>query len=100
MKRKTIEKYQVFIYLAGIILGLVVGVKFPQESGAFELALWPLLAILLYTTFTQVPLAHLREAFASSRFMWAAVTGNFVILPLIVGKRGADSDQSPRKYVF
>ncbi len=84
MKRETLEKYQVFIYLAGILLGLSIGVKFPEESRILELALWPFLGMLLYTTFTQVPLAHLKEAFSDSRFMLAAVTGNFVVLPLIV----------------
>lgn len=84
MKRETLEKHQVFIYLAGIILGLAVGVKFPEQSGFLELCLWPLLGMLLYTTFTQVPLSHLREAFSDSRFMLAAVIGNFVVLPLIV----------------
>jgi len=83
LKRETLEKYQVFIYLAGILLGLLVGVKFPEQSQILEWALWPLLGMLLYTTFTQVPLAHLREAFSDSRFMLAAVIGNFVVLPLI-----------------
>lgn len=84
MKRETLEKYQVFFYLAGIVLGLLVGVKFPELSQVLERAVWPLLGMLLYTTFTQVPLAHLREAFSGSRFMLAAVIGNFVVLPLIV----------------
>ncbi|WP_441996498.1 arsenic resistance protein [Pseudoalteromonas sp.] len=78
------EKYQVFIYLTGILIGLLVGVKFPEQSEILEWALWPLLGMLLYTTFTQVPLGHLREAFSDSRFMLAAVIGNFVVLPLIV----------------
>ncbi|MEX2365591.1 MAG: arsenic resistance protein, partial [Pseudohongiellaceae bacterium] len=72
------------IYLAAIILGLAFGRQFPEQSGYLELALWPLLAFLLYTTFTQVPLSRLREAFTNFRFLWAAVVGNFVILPLIV----------------
>lgn len=84
MKRESLEKYQVIIYMAGIILGLFLGMKFPHQSSFLELALWPLLGGLLYTTFTQVPLAHLREAFADSRFMLVAVIGNFAILPMIV----------------
>lgn len=84
MKREALEKYQVFIYLTGILLGLLVGVKFPEQSQILEWALWPLLGMLLYTTFTQVPLGHLREAFSDSRFMLAAVIGNFVVLPLVV----------------
>lgn len=84
MKRETLEKYQVFIYLIGITLGLVAGMQFPEQSEFLELVLWPLLAILLYTTFTQVPLSHLSESFINSVFIWAAVIGNFVIIPLIV----------------
>lgn len=84
MKREALEKYQVFIYLTGILIGLLVGVKFPEQLEILEWALWPLLGMLLYTTFTQVPLGHLREAFSDSRFMLAAVIGNFVVLPLIV----------------
>lgn len=84
MKREALEKFQVFIYLTGILLGLLVGVKFPEQSQILEWVLWPLLGMLLYTTFTQVPLGHLREAFSDSRFMLAAVVGNFVVLPLIV----------------
>jgi len=85
LKRETLERHQVFIYLAAISCGLLVGVLFPKQTGLLELALWPILGMLLYTTFTQVPLAHLREAFASPRFIGAAVVGNFVILPVIVG---------------
>lgn len=84
MKRQTLEKYQVFIYLAGIASGLAIGMLLPGKTELLALALWPVLGILLYTTFTQVPLSHLREAFTSARFIWAAVIGNFLILPLIV----------------
>lgn len=84
MKRESLEKYQVFIYLAGILLGLSVGVNFSDQSQILERVLWPLLGILLYTTFTQIPLGHLREAFSDIRFMSAAVIGNFVVLPLFV----------------
>lgn len=78
------EKYQVLVYLTAIVCGLVLGTAIPDRVGVLEWLLWPVLGLLLYTTFTQVPLAHLREAFADRRFMAAAVTGNFVVLPVIV----------------
>lgn len=83
-RRELWEKYQVFVYLTAIVCGLVLGTALPDQVGFLEWLLWPVLGLLLYTTFTQVPLAHLREAFADRRFMAAAVTGNFVVLPLIV----------------
>lgn len=81
LTRESIEKNQVLVYLAAILCGLLIGSAFPDGVAAWEAALWPLLGVLLYTTFTQVPLAHLREAFAESRFLAAAVLGNFVALP-------------------
>jgi len=84
LKRETLEKFQVLLYLIAIGLGLGVGILFPNRVDVFALALWPLLAVLLYTTFTQVPLAKLREAFKDQRFVSAAVIGNFLILPVIV----------------
>lgn len=84
MKRETLESYQVLIYLVGISIGLAIGIVLPEQSALLELVLWPALAALLYTTFTQVPMSDLRQAFTNSRFMLAAVAGNFIILPFIV----------------
>lgn len=55
-----------------IILGLVLG-------GVF-----PVLAVLLYATFVQVPLLHVRSVFRDGRFTAAIVLGNLVLLPLPV----------------
>lgn len=79
-----LEKYQVFIYLAAISCGLLVGTVVPNQVGILELLLWPSLGLLLYATFTQVPLCHLREAFGDSRFIASAVIGNFILLPFVV----------------
>ncbi|MEX0605555.1 MAG: arsenic resistance protein [Marinobacter sp.] len=84
MKQQSLEQYQVFIYLVAIGCGLLFGTVFPGSVGVLEFALWPLLGVLLYATFTQVPLAHLGEAFSGSRFMVAAVVGNFLVLPIVV----------------
>lgn len=62
----------------------MVGLAFPRIGGVLEIALWPVLGLLLYTTFTQVPLTHLRAAFVNSRFLAAAVAGNFIVMPLAV----------------
>lgn len=85
MKRESLEKFQVIIYLAAIGIGLGVGIRFPGDVAILDVMLWPVLGVLLYTTFTQVPLAHLRAAFADVRFMAAAVVGNFMLLPIVVG---------------
>jgi arsenite transporter len=84
LAREVMEEYQVFIYLMAICLGLLVGVWMPDLGGRLEWILWPLLGSLLYATFTQVPLVRLRDAFTAPRYMFAAVIGNFLLLPCIV----------------
>ncbi|GIV93119.1 MAG: arsenic resistance protein [Chloroflexus sp.] len=82
--QQTIERYQILVYLIAVGAGLATGVLFPHHLSAIEAGLWPLLVLLLYVTFTQVPLAHLPHVFADRRFLIAVVTGNFVIIPLLV----------------
>ncbi len=84
MNRLTLERRQVGIYLIAIAMGLGVGTAWPAVGPWFETLLWPLLVLLLYTAFVQVPLLHLREAFADHRFIAAILTGNFVIMPIVV----------------
>lgn len=84
MSRLTLERHQVWIYLAAIMAGLMLGTEYPAIGPDFERLLWPVLAVLLYTTFVQVPLLHVRNAFGDRRFLVAALLGNFVLMPLLV----------------
>ncbi len=69
-------QYRCDLVEVGICQKGLIGTIFPGSVGALEFALWPLLGLLLYATFMQVPLAHLGEAFSDSRFMMAAVVGS------------------------
>lgn len=84
MTRMDLERRQVWIYLAAILAGLGLGLLLPGVAEHSEIALWPLLGILIFVTFTQVPLIHVADAFRDRRFMGAMLAGNFVIVPLIV----------------
>lgn len=82
--RERLEHYQVFLYLAAILAGLWLGTSSPALASGLDAALWPLLGLLLYATFTQVPLVRLRRGLAQGRFLAAAVLGNFAVIPLVV----------------
>lgn len=84
MDHLTLERHQVWIYLAAITLGLGLGVIAPGASPLLDILLWPTLALLLFTTFVQVPLWHLPAAFRDHRFIAAVLTGNFILVPLLV----------------
>ncbi len=84
LTKDILEKYQVVIYSLALLAGLAAGIRFPEHLAPWETALWPLLGVLLFATFTQVPLVHLPQAFLDVRFLAAAITGNFLVVPLIV----------------
>ncbi|WP_107796472.1 arsenic resistance protein [Nitrosomonas aestuarii] len=84
MDRLTLERCQVWIYLAAIAGGLMLGSLQPSLGPRFDALLWPVLMVLLYTTFVQVPLLHMRDAFRDRRFVLAILAGNFVLIPLVV----------------
>ena len=83
MSRLTLERYQVWAYLIAIGLGLAMGTAWPGIGPAMETLLWPTLAALLFATFLQVPLLHVRDALRDRRFAGAVLLGNFVVLPLL-----------------
>lgn len=66
-----IERHQVWLYLlavgAGVGLGAASGVSIPEP-----LVLAPL-ALLLYATFVQLPLAHLTTAVTDARYLAASL---------------------------
>lgn len=82
--RDTLERHQVWIYLIAIVVGLIAGWSAPQVFNEGDALLWFVLGVLLYTTFTQMPLIHVGSAFRDGRFMGALLVGNFVLMPVVV----------------
>ena len=71
------------MYFAAVAVGVLVALTLPG-AGALEAAINPALALMLFATFLQVPLAELRQALANLRFLAALLTANFIIIPLVV----------------
>tara|TARA_R110001606_G_scaffold355164_2_gene506011 strand:- start:29722 stop:30702 length:981 start_codon:yes stop_codon:yes gene_type:complete len=84
LSRDLLERHQVWIYVVAILCGLVLGTLAPSSASVFEASLWPVLAALLYATFMQVPLLHVREACRDRRFLVSMVLGNFICIPLLL----------------
>ena len=61
-----------------------MGSTTPKFGRMLEAALWPILGLLLYVTFTQTPYSQLRAAFVDPRFIAAVVFGNFVVITVFV----------------
>ena len=79
--RDQMEQYQSWLYLVFIGLGLALGIGAPGFAQRLAPLVWPLLGILLYATFTQIPLLNIARSFTDKRFMAALLTGNFIAIP-------------------
>ncbi len=79
-----IERHQVWVYVACVVAGLALGTAVPAVAALLGVLVWPALAVLLAVTFLQVPLRGLPEALKDVRFVSAVVTGNFLVLPVVV----------------
>ena len=81
--RDLFETRQVTIYFGAMLLGTLAGVLIPGTE-ALEPAINPALALMLFVTFLQVPLAALGQAMRDLRFLAALLAVNFLVVPLLV----------------
>ena len=82
--KEGLERNQIPIYAAALLLGVAIGLVSPATGSVLEAAIYPVLGILLYATFLQVPFSELRSAAASGGFLAAMLVLNFVFVPVVV----------------
>ncbi|WP_018685238.1 arsenic resistance protein [Actinokineospora enzanensis] len=79
-----LERHQVPVYLGAILAGVLFGLLVPVAGPGLETAINPVLGVLLYATFLQVPARELLRSLRAGRFLGAALVVNFVAVPLVV----------------
>ena len=78
------ERQQVPLYIAAILLGAAAGTVAPSLGPGLTASINPVLGLLLFATFLGVPLIQVGRAFKDVRFLGAVVVVNFAIVPLVV----------------
>ncbi|WP_291046013.1 bile acid:sodium symporter [Herbiconiux sp.] len=78
-----LERHQIAVYLTAIAVGGAVGLLLPAAH-QLEVAIEPVLALLLFATFLGVPFAAIGRALRDGRFLAAVGVVNFVIVPVVV----------------
>lgn len=81
--RERLENRQISIYFGTIVVAAVAALLAPATA-ILEVGINPALAVMLFATFLQVPLAELRRVFTQVRFIAALLTANFIVVPLLV----------------
>ena len=77
-----LERHQIGLYIAAIATGGVIGVSLPAASH-LEVAINPVLGLLLYATFLGVPFASIGRALRDGRFLAAVFVLNFAVVPVV-----------------
>lgn len=81
--RESLETRQVVIYFVAVCMAAIAAIAL-SGTERFEPAINPALALMLFVTFLQVPLASLRDAFRQGRFFGALLVVNFLAVPVLV----------------
>jgi len=84
MRREQLEENQIELYAVALAAGVGLGLWHPNFGASLEYLISPVLAVLLYSMFAQIPFLQLRAAFANKRFTAALLMINFIIVPIVV----------------
>lgn len=79
-----LQRHQVGVYAVAVLLAIGVGLGQSATASLFEQLINPVLAVLLYATFLEIPFVRLRRAFTNRQFMIAALGMNFLVVPAVV----------------
>ncbi|WP_435068647.1 arsenic resistance protein [Haloplanus sp. C73] len=79
-----LQRRQVVVYAVAVALALGIGVGRPASAPVLEGFIGPVLAVLLYVTFLEIPFVRLRRAFTNGRFVAATLGLNFLVVPVVV----------------
>lgn len=78
-----LERHQVPLYLATMVLGAALGLVFPAATAAWEPVVPPLIAVLLWSTFLGIPLTQLGDGLRDRRFLLVLLGLNFLAVPAV-----------------
>jgi ACR3 family arsenite efflux pump ArsB len=82
--KARLQRHQVVVYALAVALAVAIGLVLPGAASLLEQLINPVLAVLLYATFLEVPFIKLRQSFTNKRFIVGALGTNFLVVPIVV----------------
>lgn len=84
MSREKLENNQVWLYVLVLIIAAILGLSAPNFGAQLDATISVIIAILMYSMFSQIPFTSLKESLSNGRFMGALLTVNFIAVPIVV----------------
>lgn len=82
INREILEEKQIWIYVVVLFLAVGFGYLWTQ-SASLSLLIEPIIGILLYSMFCQIPFLQLKKTLNNKAFFKALLLGNFVLIPIL-----------------
>lgn len=82
--REKFEEKQVSLYFIVLIVAALFGFIWPNYGERLEFIISFIIALLMYSMFSQIPFMSLKNAFENSRFISALLATNFIVVPIVV----------------
>ncbi|MEH7342911.1 bile acid:sodium symporter [Bacillus sp. JJ1532] len=84
ISREKLENNQVWLYVIVLLIAAGFGLIVPDFGAQLDATISFIIAILMYSMFSQIPFTSLKESFANRRFIWALLTVNYIAVPIVV----------------
>ncbi len=82
--RDKLENNQIWLYVIVIVIAAGFGLIIPNVAGQFDITISAVIAILMYSMFSQIPFTSLKEWVVNRHFIFALVTVNYIAVPIVV----------------
>ncbi|SEI02306.1 Arsenite efflux pump ArsB, ACR3 family [Halobacillus karajensis] len=82
--RENLENNQVWFYMISLIIATIFGFLTPLYAESLGSLISAIIALLMYSMFSQIPFTSLKKAFGDPKYLKALLTINFIIVPIVV----------------
>jgi len=82
--REQLEEKQISLYVIVLVIAAGFGLVVPDFTGRLDVTISLVIAILMYSMFSQIPFASLKKSFGNRRFIGALLTVNYIAVPVVV----------------
>ncbi|MGP4077454.1 arsenic resistance protein [Halobacillus sp. K22] len=93
--REKLEHNQTWIYFTFLVAAAGFGFLMPRSAESLESIISIVIALLLFSMFSQIPFTSLKESLGDKKFLKALLTTNFIMVPIVVWLLAQLLPQSP-----
>ncbi|MCM3086719.1 arsenic resistance protein [Bhargavaea ginsengi] len=84
LNREKLENNQVLLYIVVLAAAFFFGFMAPELASRIGGSITIIIAILMYSMFSQIPFVSLKDSFSNRRYLAAVLLTNYIAVPIVV----------------